>query len=103
MIREKAAVAIVVRYKSLEMREVDSRVAIVTGVSRRRGIGFAIARRLLQDGLKVVIHSWSSHDADQPWAPGPDEQSAESRGWAALVIASSTSRLTSPTWTPRGG
>jgi hypothetical protein len=58
------------------MGEVDSRVAIVTGVSRRRGIGFAIARRLLQDGLKVVIHSWSPHDADQPWSPGPNEQSA---------------------------
>jgi 3-oxoacyl-[acyl-carrier protein] reductase len=44
-----------------------ARVAIVTGVSRRAGIGFAIARRLLADGLSVLIHSWSAHDAAQPW------------------------------------
>jgi 3-oxoacyl-[acyl-carrier protein] reductase len=41
------------------------RVAIVTGVSRRAGIGFAIARRLLTDGWNVLIHSWSAHDAMQ--------------------------------------
>lgn len=49
------------------------RVAVVTGVSRRQGIGFAVARRLLADGLSVLIHSWSPHDAEQPWgadAPG---------------------------------
>lgn len=55
------------------MREDASRVAVVTGVSRRQGIGFAIARRLLADGLNLVIHSWSQHDAEKPWAPGPSE------------------------------
>jgi 3-oxoacyl-[acyl-carrier protein] reductase len=44
-----------------------ARVAIVTGVSRRAGIGSAIARRLLADGLSVLICSWSAHDAAQPW------------------------------------
>jgi 3-oxoacyl-[acyl-carrier protein] reductase len=34
------------------------RVAVVTGVSRRAGIGFAIARRLLNDGISVLVHSW---------------------------------------------
>ena len=43
------------------------RVAIVTGVSRRAGIGYAIARRLLADGARVLLHSWSPHDAAQPW------------------------------------
>ena len=33
-------------------------VAIVTGAGRRAGIGFAIAERLLADGLSVLIHSW---------------------------------------------
>jgi 3-oxoacyl-[acyl-carrier protein] reductase len=42
-------------------------------VSRRQGIGFAIARRLLADGLNVVIHSWGPHDAQKPWSPGPGE------------------------------
>jgi 3-oxoacyl-[acyl-carrier protein] reductase len=48
------------------------RVALVTGVSRRRGIGFAVARRLLADGAHVVIHSWPAHDAEQPWGADPD-------------------------------
>jgi 3-oxoacyl-[acyl-carrier protein] reductase len=43
------------------------RVALVTGVSRRAGIGFAIARALLDDGLRVFVHAWSAHDAAQPW------------------------------------
>jgi 3-oxoacyl-[acyl-carrier protein] reductase len=43
------------------------RVAIVTGVSRRAGIGFAIARDLLASGMNVLIQSWTAHDAEQPW------------------------------------
>jgi 3-oxoacyl-[acyl-carrier protein] reductase len=45
----------------------DNRNALVTGVSRRAGIGFAIARRLLDAGAAVFIHGWSSHDASQDW------------------------------------
>jgi 3-oxoacyl-[acyl-carrier protein] reductase len=47
------------------------RVAVVTGVSRRAGIGFAIAQRLLAGGARVLIHSWSLHDAEQPWGADP--------------------------------
>jgi 3-oxoacyl-[acyl-carrier protein] reductase len=47
------------------------RVALVTGVSRRSGIGFAIARRLLADGASVYCHSWSPHDEEQPWGADP--------------------------------
>ena len=56
--------------------ETAARVAALTGVSRRQGIGFAIAQRLLADGLSVLIHSWAAHDAQQPWAPGADELAA---------------------------
>ena len=55
-----------------------ARVAVVTGVSRRAGIGFAVARRLLAEGAHVLIASWEAHDARQPW--GADEGGA-----AALV------------------
>ena len=55
-----------------------TRVAVVTGVSRRQGIGFAVARRLLDDGLCVLIHSWSAHDAEQPWG-------ADAGGVEALI------------------
>ena len=43
------------------------RTTLVTGVSRRRGIGFAVPRRLLDDGHRVVVHSWARHDEEQPW------------------------------------
>jgi 3-oxoacyl-[acyl-carrier protein] reductase len=41
------------------------RVAVITGVSRRAGIGFAIAQRLLRDGAKVLIHSFSPHGGEK--------------------------------------
>jgi len=56
------------------------RVAVVTGVSRQAGIGFAIARDLLRAGANVLIHSWSAHDAAQPWGSDP-------AGMAGLIEA----------------
>ena len=51
------------------------RVALVTGASRRIAIGAAVARRLSADGAAVLVHSWSPHDAEQPW--GADEGGAQ--------------------------
>jgi 3-oxoacyl-[acyl-carrier protein] reductase len=50
----------------------SGRVAVVTGVSRRAGIGFAIARRLLALGANVFVQSWVPHDARQPWGADPE-------------------------------
>lgn len=47
------------------------RVAVVTGVSRRAGIGFAVAAELLAAGASVLAHSWAPHDAEQPWGADP--------------------------------
>jgi len=48
------------------------RTTLVTGVSRRRGIGFAIAERLLRDpGARVFAHSYPAYDATQPWGADP--------------------------------
>jgi 3-oxoacyl-[acyl-carrier protein] reductase len=43
------------------------RTALVTGVSRRAGIGFAIARRLQEAGAGVFVQGWTPHDAAQDW------------------------------------
>ena len=47
------------------------RVALVTGVSRRIGIGFAVASRLGAMGAGLLVHSWAPHDAEQPWGADP--------------------------------
>jgi len=57
------------------------RTAVVTGASRRRGIGFAIASRLAAMGANLFIHHFAPHDAEQPWgADAVDEVLAELRG-----------------------
>ena len=65
------------------------RRALVTGVSRRQGIGYAIARRLIEAGAQVVVHGWTPHDAAQEW--GADDLSvaevAASLGAAGHVEA----------------
>lgn len=43
------------------------KTALVTGVSRRRGIGFAVATKFLELGASVFIHHYRPHDLDQPW------------------------------------
>ncbi|WP_285486409.1 SDR family oxidoreductase [Amycolatopsis taiwanensis] len=60
----------------------EGRVAVVTGVSRRAGIGFAVAADLLAAGASVLVHSWSPHDAEQPWGadPGGDAGIVEALG-----------------------
>jgi 3-oxoacyl-[acyl-carrier protein] reductase len=69
-------------------RPLDGRVALVTGASRRIAIGAAIARRLVDDGAAVLVHSWSPHDAEQPWGADPggaDALVAELRAAGARV------------------
>lgn len=45
----------------------SGRVALVTGVSRRIGIGAAVATRLLDDGASVVTTGYEPHDEEMPW------------------------------------
>ncbi|GIG34924.1 SDR family oxidoreductase [Cellulomonas pakistanensis] len=54
------------------------RTALVTGVSRRRGIGYAVARELARLGASVFTHDFAPHDADQPW--GGDDVEAVADG-----------------------
>lgn len=43
-------------------RPLEGRTAVVTGVSRRSGIGFAAARQLSSAGAAVFVHSWVRDD-----------------------------------------
>ena len=52
-------------------RPLAGRVAVVTGVSRRIGIGLAVARRLADLGADLLVTSWTAHDQEQPWGADP--------------------------------
>lgn len=54
------------------------RTALVTGVSRRRGIGFATATTLASLGANVFFHHFRPHDLDHPW--GADDLDAVRTG-----------------------
>lgn len=57
----------------------EGRNALVTGVSRRAGIGYAIARLLLDTGASAFVQGWTEHDAAQPWGPEPGGTEAVAR------------------------
>jgi 3-oxoacyl-[acyl-carrier protein] reductase len=50
----------------------SGRVAVITGVGRRVGIGYAIARRLLDSGASVFAHAWTPYDVEG-YDVDPDE------------------------------
>ena len=58
-------------------RPLEGRVAVVTGVGRRAGIGYAIARRLLESGAAVLTHAWTPYDVTS-WGAEPGEVDAVS-------------------------
>src|SRR6266540_6448365 len=50
----------------------SGRAALVTGVGRRVGIGYAISRRLLESGASVFAHAWTPYDVEG-YDVDPDE------------------------------
>lgn len=63
------------------------KVALVTGASRRAGIGYAVCRRLAAYGASVFVHHYSPHDAEQPW--GADEVAEVVTGVRSALAAPS--------------
>jgi 3-oxoacyl-[acyl-carrier protein] reductase len=61
------------------------RAALVTGVSRRNGIGYAIARRLAALGASLFLQHYSPHDREQAWGAGAGGVRAVIDGVAEVV------------------
>lgn len=53
--------------------DLSGRIAIVTGASRKIGIGAAVARTLAQAGADVFLTYFLPYDAEQPWGSQPRE------------------------------
>jgi hypothetical protein len=52
--------------QTMKQHTLTGRVALITGASRRRGIGFAVARSLSSLGADLFLHSFAAYDAAQP-------------------------------------
>src|ERR671938_1770556 len=78
-------------------RPLAGRAALVTGASRRTGIGHATARRLAALGADVFTHGWRAHDERQPWRADPAEIDVEADfadpDAPALVVAAAAAAL----------
>lgn len=66
--------------------DLRGRIAIVTGASRRIGIGAAIAYTLATAGADVFLTYFMPYDADQPWGSTPGEVEGQLAGLRALGV-----------------
>lgn len=77
------------------------RTALVTGASRRDGIGYAVARRLAAYGASVYMHHHRPHDSRLPWGDDPDgpgalAESVRRHAPPEAVVAHGPGDLTEP-------
>src|SRR5690349_22973712 len=57
----------------MNRRELRGRTALVTGVTRRAGIGAAIARELGRAGARLFVTFFRPYDRKQTWGVEPNE------------------------------
>lgn len=61
--------------------------ALVTGVSRRRGIAAEVADRLRRSGWDLSMCGWPTHDDEQPWGGADDPSVTAEADWSAVDLA----------------
>ncbi len=57
----------------MQMNQPARRIAIVTGASRRLGIGAAVCRALAQAGVDILFTHWTAYDRRMPWGAESEE------------------------------
>lgn len=62
------------------------KTAVVTGVSRKIGIGAAIARALAEVGCNVFTTYYRAYDAAMPWGSQPQEAEALLAEWRSMGV-----------------
>ncbi|TXC93442.1 SDR family oxidoreductase [Metabacillus litoralis] len=55
------------------MNLLKNKIAIVTGVSRLKGIGAAICKELAEAGYHIFLTYWTEYDKEMPWSLSVDE------------------------------
>jgi 3-oxoacyl-[acyl-carrier protein] reductase len=76
--------------------QLAGRHALVTGVSRRAGIGYGITRHLRDAGAAVFIHGWTTHDATQRWGAEQGGTEAVARELAVPFLEADFADATAP-------
>lgn len=66
--------------------DLRGRIAIVTGASRRIGIGAAIAQTLAGAGADIFLTYFMPYDAGQPWGSNPSEVEQQLAALKALGV-----------------
>jgi 3-oxoacyl-[acyl-carrier protein] reductase len=81
--------------------DLRGRVALVTGVGRKRGIGSAVCLALASRGADVILSYWKAYDREMPWGSDEDEPEAllgelRATGVRAEGVEADLSRSDSP-------
>ncbi|MFD2043401.1 SDR family oxidoreductase [Ornithinibacillus salinisoli] len=56
------------------MSQMKEKIAIITGVSRLKGIGAAICKELAEAGYHIFFTYWTEYDKQMPWSVNSEEQ-----------------------------